>query len=117
MVRSWERCQNHSARKYWLPPTHLVNSGARVPKRLIRLTERFFDRLDIILPSERRADETPSVTDLFEASSRGLSVLRKISVYLPKAPGLGQPAVGISDLNRRGDPLVEHRLLCHTAAA
>lgn len=31
--------------------------------REVRFTERFFDRLDLLLPAERGADGTPSVTD------------------------------------------------------
>lgn len=31
--------------------------------REVRFTERFFDRLDLLLPAERGADGSPSVTD------------------------------------------------------
>jgi hypothetical protein len=34
-----------------------------VSERQIRFTEQFFDRLDVVLPSERGSDGTPSVTD------------------------------------------------------
>ena len=36
--------------------------------RQVRFTEQFFDRIDLLLPSERGADGTPSITDflLFE---------------------------------------------------
>ena len=37
--------------------------------RIVRFTEAFFDRLDVLLPEERSADGLPSVTDflVFEA--------------------------------------------------
>ena len=34
-----------------------------VPERKVRFTEQFFNRLDWLLPGERGADGTPSVTD------------------------------------------------------
>ena len=34
-----------------------------MPERIVRFTEQFFTRLDSLLPEERRADGTPSVTD------------------------------------------------------
>jgi hypothetical protein len=34
-----------------------------VPERVVRFTEQFFNRLDSLLPEERQADGTPSVTD------------------------------------------------------
>jgi hypothetical protein len=34
-----------------------------VPDRQVRFTEQFFERLDLLLPGERGADGTPSVTD------------------------------------------------------
>jgi hypothetical protein len=34
-----------------------------VTERQVRFTEQFFDRIDALLPSERGADGTPSVTD------------------------------------------------------
>jgi hypothetical protein len=34
-----------------------------VPERIVRFTEQFFNRLDSLLPEERAADGTPSVTD------------------------------------------------------
>jgi len=34
-----------------------------VTERLVCFTEQFFDRLDLLLPNERGADGTPSVTD------------------------------------------------------
>jgi hypothetical protein len=34
-----------------------------VPERQVRFTEQFFNRLDWLLPDERGADGTPSVTD------------------------------------------------------
>ncbi len=34
-----------------------------MPERHVRFTEQFFDRLDQLLPSEREADGSPSVTD------------------------------------------------------
>src|SRR5262249_36836170 len=34
-----------------------------VPDRQVRFTEQFFDQLDELLPTERGADGTPSVTD------------------------------------------------------
>jgi hypothetical protein len=34
-----------------------------VPERQVRFTEQFFDRLDLLLPGERGADGSPSVTD------------------------------------------------------
>jgi hypothetical protein len=41
-----------------------VNSAVgSVPERPVRFTEQFFNRLDWLLPSERGADGTPSVTD------------------------------------------------------
>lgn len=34
-----------------------------MPERQVRFTEQFFDLIDTLLPSERSADGTPSVTD------------------------------------------------------
>ncbi len=34
-----------------------------MPEHRVRFTEQFFDRLDRLLPDERGADGTPSVTD------------------------------------------------------
>lgn len=34
-----------------------------MPEHQVRFTEQFFDRLDLLLPDERGADGTPSVTD------------------------------------------------------
>jgi hypothetical protein len=44
-----------------------------VPDRQVRFTDQFFDRLDELLPDERREDGTPSVTDflLFELPAIG----------------------------------------------
>jgi hypothetical protein len=39
------------------------NNVANVPEREVRFTEQFFDRLELLLPSERGADGTPSITD------------------------------------------------------
>lgn len=35
-----------------------------MPERQVRFTEQFFDQLDRLLPGERGADGTPSVTDM-----------------------------------------------------
>ena len=34
-----------------------------MPERIVRFSDQFFDRLDDLLPVERGADGTPSVTD------------------------------------------------------
>jgi hypothetical protein len=34
-----------------------------VPERQVRFTEQFFDRLELLFPTERGVDGTPSVTD------------------------------------------------------
>jgi hypothetical protein len=34
-----------------------------VPDRIVRFTEQFFDQLELLLPSERGYDGTPSITD------------------------------------------------------
>jgi hypothetical protein len=33
------------------------------PRRVVRVTQQFFDRLDELLPEERSASGTPSATD------------------------------------------------------
>ena len=45
------------------PPLHSASNAASVTERQIRFTEQFFDQLDLLLPSERGADGTPSITD------------------------------------------------------
>jgi hypothetical protein len=40
-----------------------ASNDGRVPERVVRFTEQFFNRLDSLLPEERQADGTPSVTD------------------------------------------------------
>jgi hypothetical protein len=40
-----------------------VSNAGHVPERAVRFTEEFFDRLDYLLPEDRGADGTPSVTD------------------------------------------------------
>jgi hypothetical protein len=44
-------------------PERSGSSVARVPERQVRFTEQFFNRLDVLLPSERGIDGTPSITD------------------------------------------------------
>lgn len=34
-----------------------------MPERQVRFTEQFFNRLELLLPEERGADGTPSITD------------------------------------------------------
>jgi hypothetical protein len=41
----------------------LASNDGLVPERIVRFTEQFFNRLDSLLPEERTADGTPSVTD------------------------------------------------------
>jgi hypothetical protein len=57
------RCRNHSVPKFSLLRPHSEPSGERVPNRTVRFTEQFFDRLYWLLPEQRGADGTPSVTD------------------------------------------------------
>ena len=40
-----------------------MTSIARVPERLVRFSDSFFDRLDALLPAERPGDGSPSATD------------------------------------------------------
>jgi hypothetical protein len=40
-----------------------ASNDGLVPERVVRFTEQFFNRLDSLLPEERTADGTPSVTD------------------------------------------------------
>lgn len=58
------RCQNHSAQRFSPPLGRSAKSAASVPERQVRFTEQFFDQLDRLLPGERGADGTPSVTDM-----------------------------------------------------
>jgi hypothetical protein len=58
------KCQNRSAQRFSPTPERSANSAATVTERQVRFTEQFFDQLDRLLPGERGADGTPSVTDL-----------------------------------------------------
>ena len=40
-----------------------ASNAASVPERQVRFTEQFFDRLELLFPTERGVDGTPSVTD------------------------------------------------------
>lgn len=40
-----------------------LSAAPLVAERLVRFTDQFFDRLGLLLPEERGADGTPSVTD------------------------------------------------------
>jgi hypothetical protein len=40
-----------------------VPSAAKVSDRIVRFTEQFFDRLDLLLPDSRDETGTPSITD------------------------------------------------------
>jgi hypothetical protein len=44
-------------------PNSVSSAVGSVPERQVRFTEQFFNRLDWLLPGERGADGTPSVTD------------------------------------------------------
>ncbi len=57
------RCQSRSGQRYLPSLQSSVSNVASVPERQVRFTEEFFDRIDTLLPSERGADGTPSVTD------------------------------------------------------
>ncbi len=41
-------------------------------ERIVRFTESFFERLEALLPSERGADGTPSITDFLVLEVPGL---------------------------------------------
>lgn len=55
--------QSHSGQRYSPPHKRSASNVASVPERQVRFTEQFFDRIDTLLPGERSADGTPSVTD------------------------------------------------------
>lgn len=57
------KCQSRFGQRCWPRPKSSDSNVASVPERQVRFTEQFFDRLDTLLPSERGADGTPSVTD------------------------------------------------------
>lgn len=40
-----------------------VNGSGMTPDRVVRFTEQFFSRLELLLPEERSAEGVPSITD------------------------------------------------------
>lgn len=57
------KCQSRSGQRYLPPLQSSASNVASVRERQVRFTDEFFDRIDTLLPSERGADGTPSVTD------------------------------------------------------
>jgi hypothetical protein len=54
---------SHSVPRLLLRRRCSASNDGLVPERVVRFTEQFFNRLDSLLPEERQADGTPSVTD------------------------------------------------------
>jgi len=64
-----------------------------VTRRQVRVTQSFFDRLDLLLPQERSADGTPSTADfLFREMPRIVDRLaddyEHNTTVVPSAPGV-----------------------------
>ncbi len=57
------KCQSRSVQRCSPPLERSASNVASVTERQVRFTEQFFDRIDALLPGERGADGSPSVTD------------------------------------------------------
>jgi hypothetical protein len=56
-------CLRRLNRRFSLLPVSWAKNAVKVPDRLVRFSEQFFNRISWLLPEDRGLDGTPSITD------------------------------------------------------